>query len=209
MVIMLSALLLLSGFAHVMSMPVSSSLSIAETEPDWLSGDSNDSTPIASDTVSLNKSIKTVPIPLPEIYHVKNSDAIIRLGFGAGTRIPIDIIFSLLLVCEDDVVEKIARYGEDGEMRWETGHRQIYSRDLGDGVRITIMNLAGQEVLWGEVRSVLQGLQEFLVDGRRGREVMFRFRFGAGPEVGWGFLAIGGRGGRIPHPPHQVGGEAR
>lgn len=127
-----------------------------------------------------------------------------RLGFGAGTPIPIPIIFPLLLVSEHDVAEKIARFGEDGEMEWETGYRQMYHRDLGDGIRIIVMNLAGHEVTWGELRSVIKGLQEFLVDGRRAREVMFRFRFGAGPEVGWGYLARGSHGGIIPRPPHGV-----
>ncbi|KAL8979939.1 MAG: hypothetical protein Q9205_004848 [Flavoplaca limonia] len=153
----------------------------------------------------IHEGTTTVPIPLPETYHVKNSDAIMRLGFGSMARIPINIMFPLLLVSEHDVAEKIARYGQNGEMNWVTGHGQMYDRDLGDGVRITVMNLVGREVTWGELRSVLKGLQEFLVDGNRSREVMFRFRFGTGPEVGWGYIARNsGSGGWIPRPSHGM-----
>lgn len=128
-----------------------------------------------------------------------------RLGFGSTARIPINIMFPLLLVSEHDVAEKIARYGQNGEMDWVTGHRQMYDRDLGDGVRIIVMNLAGREVTWGGLRSVLKGLQEFLIEGNRSREVMFRFRFGTGAEVGWGYIARNsGSGGWIPRPSHGM-----
>lgn len=141
--------------------------------------------------------------PLPETYHGKHTDAVIRLGFGAA-RLPVGNILGLLLVCQHDVAEKIHRDGEEGEMEWDTAHRQLFAQDLGDDIRLTVLNLAGHRVLWRELRSVLEGLEEYLVDGRRGREVMFRFRIGGGPEVGWGFVAKGGGGGHIPRPPHGV-----
>ncbi|KAL8769979.1 MAG: hypothetical protein Q9209_004226 [Squamulea sp. 1 TL-2023] len=205
MIIPLSAILLLFGVEQSMSIPVSPRLSVVNTGVGRLSGDFESKPFLVSDAVNLDKRVLPVPIPLPEIYHVKNSDAILRLGFGSGTPIPIRHIFPLLLVCAHDVAEKIAWFGANGEIEWETGHRQIYARDLGDGVRLTIMNLVGHEILWGELRSVIKGLQEFLVDGRRNREVVFRFRFGAGPEVGWGFVAKGSSGGNIPRPPHGLG----
>ncbi|KAI4233387.1 MAG: hypothetical protein LQ349_004441 [Xanthoria aureola] len=198
----LSAVMIVTGIRHVLSVAVSPHFSAANPEAGWPSEDFNGTPLIISGGLRLSKRAMTAPIPLPETYHVKNSDAILRLGFGAGTPIPIAIMFPLLLVSEHDVWEKIGRFGEDGEMEWETGYRQMYHRDLGDGIRIVIMNLVGHEVRWGELRSVLKGLQEFLVDGRRAREVMFRFRFGRGPEVGWGYIARGSHGGIIPRPPH-------
>ncbi|KAL8700322.1 MAG: hypothetical protein Q9201_005513 [Fulgogasparrea decipioides] len=130
------------------------------------------------------------PIPLPYSYKVPNSDTTIRLGFGE----PVSVrrILNLLLICEYAILESIADHGADGEIEWETDHRQMFSYTSGDDVRISIMNLTGRTVLWGELQSVIQGLMQYLVVENRGKEVVFRFRCGAEGEVGWGFLSKGG-----------------
>lgn len=75
----------------------------------------------------------------------------------------------------------------------------MFAYDLGDGIRIMIMNLAGKEILWGELKTVIQGLWQFLVTGLRGREVMFRFEIAGFGEVGWGWIAKNTPGAAATH----------
>ena len=109
---------------------------------------------------------------------------------GFGDAIPKRSIISLLAVCKYFAQEEIRSHGINSEIEWETRYRQIFEYDLGDGIRITVMNLVGKVVLWRELRTVLQGLEQYL-EGWPGREVMFRFRCGPAGEVGWGWIASG------------------
>lgn len=129
-----------------------------------------------------------IPIPLDHSYTVPNTDTTIRMGFGDAIRRR--SIFSLLVVCDDWVRESVAVHGARGEIDWESAHRQMFQYDLGDGVRITVMNLVRKVIHWGELQKVIQGLEQYL-EYRSGREVMFRFRCGPAGEVGWGWIASG------------------
>lgn len=97
-------------------------------------------------------------------------------------------MFSLLVVCEHWVQESVAVHGAGGEIDWDGAHRQLFQYDLGDGIRITVMNLVGKVVHWGELQTVIEGLKQYL-EHRSGREVIFRFRCGPADEVGWGWIA--------------------
>lgn len=128
-------------------------------------------------------------MPLPHSYKVPHTTTTLRIGFGDATDLR--NIVSLLSVCKYSVMESIIAHGVDGEIDWETRYRQMFEYDPGDGIRITIMNLAGKVVHWGQLQTVLQGLWDFLLDGSHGAEVMFRFRCGAAGEIGWGWIAQG------------------
>lgn len=96
------------------------------------------------------------------------------------------------MVCEHSIAGSIATHTRDGEIEWHTAQRQEFAYDIGDGIRIQVMNLTGHVVKWGQLQIVVRGLIQFLVDGNRGYEVMFRFRADGQGEFGWGYLAKGG-----------------
>lgn len=127
-----------------------------------------------------------IPIPLDHSFTVPNTDTTIRMGFGDTIRRR--SIFSLLVVCEDWIRESVAVHGAGGEIDWDTAQRQMFQYDLGDGIRITAMNLVGKVVHWGDLQTVIQGLKLYL-EHRSGMEVMFRFRCGPVGEVGWGWIS--------------------
>ncbi|KAL8639685.1 MAG: hypothetical protein Q9228_003308 [Teloschistes exilis] len=118
------------------------------------------------------------------------TDTILRLGLGSP--VPVRKILSLLMVCEHSIAGSIATHTRDGEIVWHTAQRQEFAYDIGDGIRIQVMNLSGHVVKWGQLQVVVRGLIQFLVDGNRGYEVMFRFRADGQGEFGWGYLAKGG-----------------
>lgn len=130
------------------------------------------------------------PIPLPYSYKVPRTDTILRLGLGSP--VPVRKILSLLMVCEHSIAGSIATQTRDGEIDWQTPQRQNFEYDLGDGIRIHVLNLSGHVVKWGQLQIVIRGLIQFLVDGNRGYEAMFRFRSDGQGEVGWGYIAKGG-----------------
>ncbi|KAI4256737.1 MAG: hypothetical protein LQ352_001978 [Teloschistes flavicans] len=140
--------------------------------------------------VDLSQPTTPHPIPLPYSYKVPRTDTILRLGLGSP--VPVRKILSLLMVCEHSIAGSIATQTRDGEIDWQTPQRQNFEYDLGDGIRIHVLNLSGHVVKWGQLQIVIRGLIQFLVDGNRGYEAMFRFRSDGQGEVGWGYIAKGG-----------------
>ncbi|KAL8873883.1 MAG: hypothetical protein Q9174_000712 [Haloplaca sp. 1 TL-2023] len=108
---------------------------------------------------------------------------------GFGERITnYEALWELLVVCEHAARELVQEYGLFGEVHWETQLRQLWTYNLGAGVKITVMNRANKVMWYGQLLSLMVGLKEYLVDQNRPNEVSFIFSCGEQGDVGWGWI---------------------
>ena len=132
---------------------------------------------VSQNLTSDNSDPWMLPVILPYLFPVPDTQTILYLGFGLRRfPLPPEHMRSLLAVSYDYIAEQVERQGAQTLYPVFPNVGQQLYKSLGDGIHLVIKNVFDDQLFtWGTLHDVVKGLQLYLIDGRRFRQCYFNF----------------------------------